>query len=381
MKSRVEEATNPSKSTRMFKKFGHGIVLTPRNLSAAPKEDEVNHYNLSTGVVTTHPSTYHAASSLKTTPPIIPDTLKPDTPSKLRQLLPILLCVISFATVMSILIVYIDTTEIRHQQFRLNMTRDYDLLGVQQDNPSLIAYIREVHMKKYPNMVTNFLATSGPAEHLNFTNSHELTPKLASDIASLVGNKQKGVFFQSLTGSSGPMMTAPWLAETLGWTGYIVEPDPRKYFALRKDNARRNGVQVIHACLSPTGYPKEVTLHHEDLNDVKITSVTDEEDWFHSRVKCFPLYTLLLAVNHTQIDVLSLGCQGQELEILQTIPWNKVQINVISLHLSHNFDHFEMETAFYTKRLINFMRSRFYKLATQVSHNLIFTKIGSARNL
>lgn len=39
------------------------------------------------------------------------------------------------------------------------------------------------------------------------------------------------------------------------------------------------------------------------------------------RIKCFPLYTILLALNRTQIDLLSLGCQGQELEILQTSKW------------------------------------------------------------
>jgi hypothetical protein len=36
------------------------------------------------------------------------------------------------------------------------------------------------------------------------------------------------------------------------------------------------------------------------------------------RIKCYPLYTILLALNQTKIDLLSLGCQGQELEILQT---------------------------------------------------------------
>lgn len=36
---------------------------------------------------------------------------------------------------------------------------------------------------------------------------------------------------------------------------------------------------------------------------------------FNSRVKCFPLYTLMLAVNHTDVDVLSLGVQGQELQV------------------------------------------------------------------
>lgn len=106
--------------------------------------------------------------------------------------------------------------EFRHQQFRLNMSRDYDLLGVAQEDPSLITYIREVHMKKYPNMAHNLLEHAGPPEHLNFSNHHELTPELAAYIASLLDNKKGGVFFQSVAGSSGPMLTAPWLAETLG---------------------------------------------------------------------------------------------------------------------------------------------------------------------
>lgn len=60
----------------------------------------------------------------------------------------------------------------------------------------------------------------------------------------------------------------------------------------------------------------KVTIHHEDeTHDVKINSLIDEDSGFHPRVKCFPLYTLMLAVNHTKIDVLSLGCQGQELQV------------------------------------------------------------------
>uniref|UniRef100_A0A336MA81 CSON007846 protein n=1 Tax=Culicoides sonorensis TaxID=179676 RepID=A0A336MA81_CULSO len=361
----TEQSEPTHKTAQLFKKFGKRI-LTPSGFIS--KQNEKEESTATTNITPTLSSNSTNSSN----------KLADSGPSPLRQLLPVTLCLISFATVMSILLIYIDTTEIRHQQFRLNMSRDYDLLGVQQDNPSLITYIREVHMKKYPNMVSNLLVNAGPSEHLNFTSNHdELTPQLAATIASLVNNKQKGVFFQSLTGSSGPMMTAPWLAETLGWTGYLVEPDPRKYFNLRKENARRKGVQVIHACLSPTGYPKEVTLHHEDESEVKINSILDEEtEWFHSRVKCFPLYTLLLAVNHTNIDVLSLGCQGQELEILQTLPWNKVQINVVSVHLSHHFEEFEVDAKRYTKQLVNFMRSRSYKLHESISNNFIFRKIG-----
>ena len=46
-------------------------------------------------------------------------------------------------------------------------------------------------------------------------------------------------------------------------------------------------------------------------------------------VQCFPLYSILLAVNRTRIDFLSLDIEGHELKVLQTIPWNKVDIRVI----------------------------------------------------
>lgn len=32
----------------------------------------------------------------------------------------------------------------KHYQFRVNMSQDYELLGVSQDNPQLVTYIREI---------------------------------------------------------------------------------------------------------------------------------------------------------------------------------------------------------------------------------------------
>lgn len=59
----------------------------------------------------------------------------------------------------------------------------------------------------------------------------------------------------------------------------------------------------------------QVTLHYEETeSEVKVETMGDEPE----RIKCFPIYTILLALNQTKLDLLSLGCQGQELEILQT---------------------------------------------------------------
>ena len=35
----------------------------------------------------------------------------------------------------------------------------------------------------------------------------------------------------------------------------------------------------------------------------------------YTRVKCFPLYSLLLAIGHTTIDLLSLDLEGVELQV------------------------------------------------------------------
>lgn len=49
---------------------------------------------------------------------------------------------------------------------------------------------------------------------------------------------------------------------------------------------------------------------------MRINSLHDEEtSWFNSRVKCFPLYTIMLACERTEYDLLSLGVQGHELEV------------------------------------------------------------------
>ena len=52
-------------------------------------------------------------------------------------------------------------------------------------------------------------------------------------------------------------------------------------------------------------------------------------------VPCFPLETLLLAINVTRIDYLSLDVEGVEMPILRTIPWNRLDIRVMSVEYGH----------------------------------------------
>lgn len=49
------------------------------------------------------------------------------------------------------------------------------------------------------------------------------------------------------------------------------------------------------------------------------------------KAQCFPIYSYLLALNITHVDYFSLDIEGDELDVLQTIPFDKVNIEVTVL--------------------------------------------------
>lgn len=154
------------------------------------------------------------------------------------------------------------TAEYRHQQFRQNLTHDYDMVNTPQTNAQLVWFVREVLMKKYPMPNLQRL----PMDQFNYNTSSEEAPQMAKLIGEdLFGSKKSGFYFQSLTGTNARMMPAPWLTESLGWGGCIVEPDPRKYFSYRKLYAQRDATKIVHASLSPQKYPKEVSCYADGV--------------------------------------------------------------------------------------------------------------------
>ena len=50
-------------------------------------------------------------------------------------------------------------------------------------------------------------------------------------------------------------------------------------------------------------------------------------------MQCFPLFSLLLAANLTAVDYLSLDIEGQELNVLKLLPWDRVDIQVTACYL------------------------------------------------
>ena len=54
--------------------------------------------------------------------------------------------------------------------------------------------------------------------------------------------------------------------------------------------------------------------------------------------QCFPLYSLLLALNQTKVDFLSLAVDGAEIDVLKTIPFDEVDIRMMAVQVGDDKD-------------------------------------------
>ncbi|XP_066146610.1 protein Star [Euwallacea fornicatus] len=260
-----------------------------------------------------------------------------------RRLLPIALFFVAFATVMSVLILYMDNTAMKHHQFTLSLSKDMELNGIAQDDPQLIMYLREValfpaiepHQKSFEVQEPTFADTEFVLKLLNF--------------------KKNGIFVEAGAYSDGKTSKTEVLERKFNWKGLLIQPDPRHYFNLRRHNRAKS--QCVHACLSPMPYPREVTLHNENdvkINDIRSNSI-DNPDWLVIRVKCFPLYSLLLAMNSSNVDYLSLATDGTELQVLETLPFDRVKIEIIGVDLSENDSDIGIIKKFLASKKYQFM--------------------------
>ena len=64
--------------------------------------------------------------------------------------------------------------------------------------------------------------------------------------------------------------------------------------------------------------------------------ISDEYEYeVTTTLQCFPLFSTLLALDNPTVNFLSLDIEGAEFEVLKTIPWDKVDIEVIVAELLH----------------------------------------------
>ncbi|CAL1673428.1 unnamed protein product [Lasius platythorax] len=260
-----------------------------------------------------------------------------------KRVAPCLAFLAAFCTAMAVLLVWSEAASLRRQAFDANMTRDYVLESVSMDNPQLIAYIRQVHLKS---------TTYQDPLNANETSEEKY-------VVSLSQGKREGVYVEYIS-RIGVTSSTAWLESNLNWHGILILTEPKSFFEAQR-STRNPQSKVLHACLSTDTDTKEIKYHQE--SEVQVTKLGDgpnslvSDDGFPTtRLKCFPLYSVLLAYNVTTLDYLSLDSpDAPDGQVLDTIPWDIIRISILSIRWHPN--HSETET----KNFIDKMTSRRFK--------------------
>ena len=95
------------------------------------------------------------------------------------------------------------------------------------------------------------------------------------------------------------------------WTGLLIEMDPARY---QNIVSRKRNAYSINCCLSLQKGSQMLMIRRP-----------------RNVVQCFSLYSLLVALGQKDINYFSLDVDGPELDILQTIPFDKVKIDIITV--------------------------------------------------
>ncbi|XP_026494552.2 protein Star [Vanessa tameamea] len=212
-----------------------------------------------------------------------------------RKLLPALLFILTFVTVMTMLLIYMDTFALGAQQFRQNMTQDKELASISAESPTLVAYVRQLHLAPRPPRVP-----PPPPEP---------TPRVAV-LDRVLGELHNGTLVEFLV--RGPRdATAAFLQRARGWRGVAVRAAPRDFLALR-------GAVALHACLAAGAHPRVVSYEEAEAGG----------GVFRSRVLCLPLLTVLLAADAPRAHYTALAGPAAP-AALEALPFAGLRLRVI----------------------------------------------------
>lgn len=217
-----------------------------------------------------------------------------------------------------------------------NVTNRPDLNCMEPDSSSLLSALKE-HILRPPssegynrtmiplpdptNSSTNYYSQHGQDEFLE---------------AFIFKKKVKNGFFVE-AGAVDCVLDSNTLAfETLyGWTGLLVEANPGMFPKgfLSGRQAWQAPVCLAtkdHAHFAPFSNARQIKGGMAGLAPEGTDAALNG-----TKIQCFPLYSLLLALETSTVNLFSLDIEGAEFEVLKVFPWDKVRVEVMLVELEH----------------------------------------------
>ena len=189
-------------------------------------------------------------------------------------------------------------------------------------------------------------------------------------VDKLLKGKRNGFFIESGAYDGEDLSNSLFFELERNFTGLLVEPNQLDYPKLLGKHRKATS---INACYSMTPLPTLVDfVNSKYVSGIQslnlggwIKQHREKIGHTQSQALCFPFYSILLAMGNPTVDYFSLDVEGAELPILKTIPWDKVNITILSIEVNHS-DGNKIDT---------FIKSKGYKKAHHLVYDNIYEKV------
>jgi len=123
--------------------------------------------------------------------------------------------------------------------------------------------------------------------------------------------------------------------ECLGWKGLLIEGNPKKFDLLIKNRPKAHKMSFAPSC----NKSDTVTFSTSTYTNAGLKGFAksyDKVDHLHVDVPCGPLAPVLEHIFEKEIHFFSLDVEGAELLVLDTIDFDKVQIDIMMIEVVNN---------------------------------------------
>jgi FkbM family methyltransferase len=191
---------------------------------------------------------------------------------------------------------------------------------------------------------------------------------------NLIFNNKKNGFFIDVGANDGISINSTYFLEKhLEWSGICIEPLERRYLELINNRPRsiclnkalynKNGSISFR---DVSGYPEMLSGIEECYNDTHKQRIAHESSFDNTKVitiECINFDKLIEDYNVKKINYLKIDTEGSEFEILKSLNFEKVDIEVIDVENNYNIDY------------ASFLKSRGYNLKLKHHIDEIYIKI------
>ena len=195
-------------------------------------------------------------------------------------------------------------------------------------------------------------------ENIVFEGQYGQVPYIGKVLGLDKDQSKPGFFIEAGASDGKTISNSLYFEMQYGWTGLLVEPNPDYLENLIKLGRY---AWILPHCLSTTthvetvkfdvsdlvsgvmvdGKPKPSVLNDKYPLDYIYRLIMPEKTYAREiQVQCFPLYSVLMALGNPHIDYFSLDVEGAEAMILQTLPWNKINVTSLTIETVHAGDIF-----------------------------------------